>query len=687
MVAAPPRPAVASSPPVPTPSRSQARRLRPSDLLLPAAVVLWVVAVHGTRPDAMDDWGLLTALPVAFYVALGALLISIGLVLTDARISPLRLGLHLVALVVVLHGTVPALFPETNFPWAYKHMGVVDYINRRGGLDPSVDIYQNWPGFFAAAAFFGRVAGVGSPLAYAKWAPVYFNLLICLELGFVLRRLAVGRRERWLALFLVVVGNWVGQDYFAPQALGLVLSLATFGMVLAWFQVDRPSAAVRMAARVARRLVRAPAGRAAVPVPVPVTVLTGWRRALALAGIFVVFAVVVVSHQLSPYLVVSGLALLTLGGVVRPRWMVAGLTAVMIGYLVPHLPYLHRTGNLSGSPLNPRDVLSALGNPFDNLKSSGFGGGTPRPGRALTALGAPALILAMWGLGLIGAFRRLRAGRPVRAMLLLAVAPALLAFGQNYGGEAIFRIYLFSLPWIAVLAASALAPRAVRWGRLSGAAVVVVLTGAAVLFMAAFYGSVELYRVRPGAVAAAVYFYGHAQPGSVLGVGAPDSPARLAGNYDDFLRGSTPPPLTSLDAFRGRRLGVGDLPALADLYRGSAVGTPGDVFLVLTADQDVYAHVLGLLPKGSIAGLDRALAASPDWRVFYRNRDAVIYQFVGVAPLAAPRTALPAQEPLQDCGGGNCGAGGSGDGGKGVVDGHPGELGPTPAPADRAPAS
>ena len=521
MVAAPPRhlQATAAPDPVPdpVPARSWARRVRPSDLLLPVAGVLWLVAVLGTRPDRMDDWGLLRALPGAYYVALGLLLVSIGFVLTDARVSPLRLVLHLVALVVVLHGTVPAVFPETNFPWAYKHMGVVNYINGHGRLDPSVDIYQNWPGFFAAAALFGRVAGVGSPSDCAKWAPVYFNLLLCLELGFVLRWLPLHRRERWLALFLFVVGNWVGQDYFAPQALGLVLSLALYGMVLAWFQVDRPSAVVRLVGRAARRVVwvkpgptgdgpGGPAGAGAVA--------TGWRRASALGAVFAVFAVVVCSHQLSPYLVVSGLALLTLAGGVRPRWLVAGLTVVMIGYLVPHLPFLHRTGNLSGSPLNPRDVLRALGNPFDNLKSSGFGGGTPRPGRATTSLGASALIAGMWGLGLIGAFRRLRNGRPVRLLLLLAVAPAFLALGQNYGGEAVFRIYLFSLPWIAAMAASALAPAALRWGRRTAALVVVVLAGAAVLFLAAFYGSVELYRVRPGAVAATLYFYDHAAPGA-----------------------------------------------------------------------------------------------------------------------------------------------------------------------------
>jgi hypothetical protein len=633
--------------PAPSPAASDAPRwrLRPSDALLPAALLLWLFAVHVTRPDAMDDWGLLTALPVAFYVALGLLVLSIGLVLTDKRLSPLRLALHLGALVLVLHGTVPAIFPETNYPWAYKHMGVVGYIDLRGRLDTSVDIYQNWPGFFAAAALFGRVAGVGSPLAYAKWAPVYFNLLLCLELAFITRGLPLGRRERWLALFLFVAANWVGQDYFAPQALALVLCLAVYGMVLAWLRVDRPPAPVRLAARLLRRLVRARPANASTAAETDLTRPSGWSRALALAVLFAVFGAVVVVHQLSPYLVVAGIALLTVSGLVRPRWVVVGLAGVMIAYLVPHLDYLQRSHNLSGSPLNPRDVLAALSNPFDNLKSGGFGGGTPRPGRALTSLAAPALILGMWALAVLGALRRLRAARSALLLVLLASAPVLLALGQNYGGEAIFRIYLFSLPWVAVLAASALAPRVRPWGRLTGATVAVVLAGVVVLFLAAFYGSVELYRVRPGAVEAMAYFYAHAEPESVLGLGAPNVPARLAANYSDFLGGSTPPPLTTVDEFRHHLLGPADVVALTALYDSNAGATPGGVYLALGADQDVYAEMLGFMPKGALASLDRALAGSPRWRVFYRDRDAVIYQLRPPAASVSEVAPMPAPLP------------------------------------------
>jgi hypothetical protein len=313
----------------------------------------------------------------------------------------------------------------------------------------------------------------------------------------------------------------------------------------------------------------------------------------------------------------------------RPRWVLAVLGALALGYFAAHLSYLRSEGHLAGSPFDPREIVASLSNPFDNAHSAGFASTNPMPGRRLTALGAPALILGLWALGSIGALRRLRAGRRTLMLAVLAASPALLAVGQNYGGEAIFRIYLFSLPWTATLAASALAPRDDRWraGALLrfGLALVTVLA----LFMSAFYGSVELYRVQPGALEASQYYFDHAPAGSVLGLVAPNVPGRVGANYDEYVKGTAPLPLSGVTALQNRILGPADLPIVAQLYREHLAGTTGGVYLSMSSDQETYVRVLGLMPAGALEGLDRALSRSPDWRLFYRNGDAAIYQFVG----------------------------------------------------------
>ena len=613
--------------------------LRPSDALLPAALALWAAALATSHIDRVSDWGLFPALSPLFFVALALLVASIAVALTDPEPSAVRLGAHVVALVLVLHGTVPLLFPDANYPWVYKHIGVVDYINRHGSLDASIDIYQNWPGFFAVAAWFTQVAGVGSPLAFAKWAPLFFNLLFCLELAFVVWALPLSRRTRWLALFLFVAANWVGQDYFAPQALAFGLCLAVYGIVLRWMRADRRPRVLQSVARMARPVVGRVVGTAAVDEAAGAggsagagVQVGGWAWPVVVAMLVAVFAVVVVGHQLSPYLVLIGLVLLGAAGLVRPRWVIVVLGALTFVYLAAHLTFLRNDGHLQGSPFNPREILGALSNPFDNAHSLGFENANPLPGRRLTALASPALILGLWALAAAGAVRRVRHGRPVLLLALLAGAPTLLALAQNYGGEAIFRIYLFSLPWTAVLAASALASPSDepdRWGRLAAAPIAAGLAVVVALFMSAFYGSVELYRVRPGGLAAEQYFYDHARPGSVLGLVAPNVPSRVSGRYDEFKAGSTPPALSTVKKFRDHVLGAVDVDALSALYRAHAADTPGDVYLALSADQQVYVEVLGLMPEGALAGLDRALASSPEWSVFYRNGDAVLYRFVG----------------------------------------------------------
>ena len=621
----PPRPRLA--PPRELAPRA-APRFRLTDLLVPAALILWVLACKSVNQDAIDDWGLFPALPVVFFVVLGVLVGSIVVVLTQDTLSPVRLIVHLIALVVVLHGTVPLIFSAPNYPWAYKHIGVTRYIGAHGRIDASVDIYHSWPGFFAVTAWFSRVAGVENPMAYAAWAPVYFNLVLCLLLSFAFRFLHMARRVQYLALFLFVPANWVGQDYFAPQALAFVLSVAVLAMVLAWLQVDRPTVLVRVARRFVSAHVLDPR-RVAVDVVHP-NALSRRARMAALGAIIATFAVVVVSHQLSPYMVIVGLGVVTVAGFVRPRWLIVVLTGITAAYLVPRFGYLENTHNL----------LDSLFNPVKNLGGNDFGNTRGLPGRQL-ALGAPALVVGMWGLGLLGMARRLRMGRPTLVPALLAASPVLIALGQSYGGEAIFRIYLFSLPWTAVLAASALEPAHGRWWSAAQIKIGLLLSVVVVLFMTAFFGSLELYRVRPGEVQASQYFYDHAEAGSVLVLATSRFPGRVAANYDQFVSSdSTPNLLAPENGLRRRMLGTDDLPEVNRLVQQYVDPGGGRVYLVLTSDQQVYAEVLGLVPRGSLTSLVQALDQAPEWEEFYRNEDAVIYRLV--EPAADGGTAEPA---------------------------------------------
>jgi retron-type reverse transcriptase len=137
----------------------------------------------------------------------------------------------------MLYGTAPLVYQAGRYSWLYKTIGVVQYVNAHGQLNPSIDIYQNWPGFFALAAWFGKVAGIGSPLAYAKWAQLVFELAALPLLYLIYDAVSLTVRQRWLALLLYSASNWIGQDYFSPQGLGTLLSLGIMAIVMRRFYI------------------------------------------------------------------------------------------------------------------------------------------------------------------------------------------------------------------------------------------------------------------------------------------------------------------------------------------------------------------------------------------------------------------------------------------------------------------
>ena len=49
---------------------------------------------------------------------------------------------------------------------------------------------------------------------------------------------------------------------------------------------------------------------------------------------------------------------------------------------------------------------------------------------------------------------------------------------------------------------------------------------------------------------------------------------------------------------------------------------------MLSKSQSDAATLFGILPEGSFVSLERALLNSPNWGVFYRNSDAIIFQLL-----------------------------------------------------------
>ena len=408
-------------------------RLRLADLLLPVGIALWAFGVSTTAATALGPYGLPPVLPTAFWAGVALILVSAAVELGRDHVSGWRMALHAVTLTVMLYGTAPLVYSQGRYSWLYKTIGVVQYVNANGKLNPTIDIYQNWPGFFALAAWFGKVAGVASPLAYAKWAQLVFELAALPLLYLAYDALSLPTRQRWLALLLYAGTNWIGQDYFSPQGLGTVLSLGIMAIALRWLYVRKSPAS---------RAVQAGRDRARKSSPrVRYPVLLG-------AALLIIYFVLSFEHELSPYILAVQIGALAVGRLVRPRWLPILLAAIAIGYLLPRFGYVNSTYGL----------LNSIGNFFSNARPPALQGGGVSAAQHMILRSQEALSLGMWCLAVVGVVLNRRGGRSVVALALLAFSPfitlALLAYGQ----EGVLRVYLFSLPWTAALAALALAP-------------------------------------------------------------------------------------------------------------------------------------------------------------------------------------------------------------------------------------
>jgi hypothetical protein len=127
-------------------------------------------------------------------------------------------------------------------------------------------------------------------------------------------------------------------------------------------------------------------------------------------------------------------------------------------------------------------------------------------------------------------------------------------------------------------------------------------------------------------VNASAYFDAHAHAGSALLFSAPNFPGDYGPRYP-LMRGAgraEPPTLLYSSRFRNRQLGRADVPAVV----ASILHYAPNGYIVFSTTQNEYAHVFQLVPDGALENLEKAVAHSRHFRLFYGNKDARIYRLV-----------------------------------------------------------
>ena len=569
--------------------------------LAPAAVALWFAALATIQPGSVGDLGLVTSLPAAAWVALGAL--GAGFVAAVAPDRPhLRIAaLYVIALVVALYGAIAIIEQTPSYAVAWRHAGIADAIGSTGKIDPSIDAYFNWPGFFALLALVTRLAGLGSPVELAAWTPVALNLAYLAALAMLLRTATRDARLILGSLWIFALGNWVGQDYLSPQGVDFFLFLVVLAILLTWFGGPARGFVAPWLARARLALGEADSGR----------LDTSPRRRAALMGIaLITIAAIVSSHQLTPFAVLLSVTALVVAGRSWARG-VPLLSAVLVVAWLIYLSHAYVSGNFD-------ELTNQIGALGSNV-SSGVGdrvGGSH--GHELVVWARLAFAGIIWAVALVGGVRRLRGGRGGGSLAVLALVPFALPLIQAYGGEILLRTYLFASPFVAFFVASWLLEA-------KGARRAVVLALASALLVGGFavtrYGNAEVNFYTPGEVAAVQRLYEIAPPNALLMAPGPNLPWQGKRYTEiDF----------QLFAHRLPKRAVNLTPPQMASVVGRLLqheGSPAS-FIVVTHSHHVYDHIFGTATWGSVADLEKGLAASPRFRTVIDQPDAKVYEYL-----------------------------------------------------------
>lgn len=570
-------------------------------------IVAWGLALPALRAAEASIFGLLAAGSPWFWAAFAGMLATLVLAVrmprgpaVDQAMVAARaaaLGAAVLVAVVVLRLTPSLAAQVPIYNWTYKHLGIVDLLLRgTATLEGSTDIYLQWPGMFAGAGWLTVQSGL-SPIMAAQWITPVITLACALQAaGLLVTSRAVRETSgdgtprdllgaAAVAGWLVVVATWVGQDYFAPQAVAIVLA----GAILVLLPISRP------------------------------------RRSAAWL-IVALFLPLLATHQLTPYWILAVVCALV---VLRkaPLWLASMLIIASVGYLLPRMDVIASYGLFTGFSAENVTVATQA----------------TSAGQQLTSLSARVCAVLVWlsaGFAWLGIYRRAvnhwrgtGKGR-LRSMItgigshgalaVMLFAGFAFVLGQSYGGEVILRVYLYSVIPASVLIAVPLTRRLqAAWvGAVTWLLVVTLTAGQA------YYGAWFVNKMAPADVQIGGELLGQVQPPAFTRPVIPNWPIRSTANdvqfrgqlwnYDDWLWFSS--------------VAGSDFSSEADFKALEAALTSGayvPVYLMVSEAMYAWNDYYQTFPPGAMERLTSELLVRPGWQLVRSDGQTMAFQYVG----------------------------------------------------------
>ena len=391
----------------------------------------WIISIFTINIKHVNGLGFAGAFTPLTWLSL--LLVSSALVVTVYTVDSTgkwfwRLAVTgILLLIAVIHATPMILESAPRFFEAYTHAGFIDYIYRTGQHSVHVNNRLSWFGAFGLGATLSGTAGEPSLLGAIRLTPWVFAMVILLPIHSIVSHFFADARVRAAALCIFVVGNWIAQDYFSPQALTYFITMSLIAMILAFAPQDGPSI----------RQFR--------------TWWDGRRSPPAIAIVVAILSIgVVLAHQLSPLMLFALVLVLVIMGSTSFRILPVAIFAAIATWLSVggfffwggHIGVLLGVHQQSGQSLGFGSIIAQ--NLTNRLHRNGLDLVV-----AGSRVGLSLILITLAGISFLVARRE----RPVQVLGFLALIPFLFLATTGYGGEALLRALFFALPFIAALIA------------------------------------------------------------------------------------------------------------------------------------------------------------------------------------------------------------------------------------------
>jgi hypothetical protein len=523
--------------------------------------------------------GLLGAISPAWYVGLA--LVTAG-IFVGQRLKGILVGLPVVALQLILTATPAIVYGNPRYGWTGIHVGVTAYILLHGATNAQIDIYQAWPGLFAGVAWLCKVSHLTNPMAVARWWPPVIDLATLLVFFQLAKRILRSSSQAWMAATVFVVGYTIADaDYFSPQSAALLLAIATFAVMFRHRDEEEK-----------------------MP---PVSWVLLFTLSIADA----------ITHQLSPYMVTVALVVLVVFRRSNTKWAPVVALAPAVGWALVYFSYT--------SQYVSWDTFLNL---FKNSLTPGIVTGGPPPGTIANLVrlfqGGSALFI-----GVLAVAALLQRRNTLNVCLAVCASSAgSLVVANSYGNEAIFRVVLFALPWLSVLAGGFLLKPRVWSAYVWPSAVCALL----ILYLGADMGLDFAYAMRPGDLTALTRFESSAPVGSYLvTIGlAQGSPSDITGRYNEVNEDFTPNvlganPSHPIKAVASYNQFMTNFLTLIRAVPSPVIGKDPSYYVLFAQQPAAYLAEYNDASLKQYSAFEAQFANTPSWHVVLRTSSATLF--------------------------------------------------------------